>query len=42
MEIKDADSGSFICRAVGCMEGRTSNFEHGPGFYLAQPSTGPT
>ena len=37
MELEDADSGSFICRDVGRVEGCASNFEHGLVFYLAQP-----
>ena len=37
MKVENADSGSFTCRDVGHVEGCTSNFEHGPVYYLAQP-----
>jgi len=36
IEIKDVDSGHFICRLPGHVEGCTSHVAHGPVFELAQ------
>jgi len=36
IEIEDVDSGSFICRRAGCVEGFTSHVAHGPVLELAQ------